>query len=262
MYAFIEELMKTRTRHTRPPPSRQENAGLRRRIDTLTARLEDSEAPSLSLVRQNRDEEEEERQGGRGLREVEQAGSGATEGGGGELQRLRRAYEELQARRWWWGRVGGGWVGCLPVYLPLRTLEAFLIDFLRLRCRVSFFLCNKAALFVRFRALTFAALRVILTRTTTPPQTRLDDLREAHERLRLESASEIRRLRREAREGAKAVENAVVAAGEADDQVQYRYHTAIPYSYTVPLYRTIYRTTTVPYPPPLSFFLLFFCESL
>ncbi|CAN0118526.1 unnamed protein product, partial [Ectocarpus sp. 8 AP-2014] len=47
----------------------------------------------------------------------------------------------------------------------------------------------------------------------------LDDLRDAHERLRLESASEIRKLRREAREGAKTVEMAASTAGQAEDQV-------------------------------------------
>ncbi|CAM9602017.1 unnamed protein product, partial [Pylaiella littoralis] len=49
-------------------------------------------------------------------------------------------------------------------------------------------------------------------------QTQLDDLREAHERLRLDSASEIRKLRRDAREGAKAVEMAASTAGEAENQ--------------------------------------------
>ncbi|CBJ32202.1 protein required for templated centriole assembly [Ectocarpus siliculosus] len=47
----------------------------------------------------------------------------------------------------------------------------------------------------------------------------LDDLRDAHERLRLESTSEIRKLRREAREGAKTVEMAASTAGQAEDQV-------------------------------------------
>lgn len=51
-------------------------------------------------------------------------------------------------------------------------------------------------------------------------QTQLDDLREAHERLRLDSASEIRKLRREAREGAKVVEVASITAGEAEGQVR------------------------------------------
>ncbi|CAN0261146.1 unnamed protein product, partial [Ectocarpus fasciculatus] len=49
-------------------------------------------------------------------------------------------------------------------------------------------------------------------------QSQLDDLRDAHERLRLESASEIRKLRREAREGAKTVEVAANTAGQAEDQ--------------------------------------------
>ncbi|CAM9133054.1 unnamed protein product, partial [Ectocarpus sp. 6 AP-2014] len=47
----------------------------------------------------------------------------------------------------------------------------------------------------------------------------LDDLRDAHERLRLESASEIRKLRRDAREGARTVEMAASTAGQAEDQV-------------------------------------------
>ncbi|CAM9726775.1 unnamed protein product, partial [Ectocarpus sp. 4 AP-2014] len=50
-------------------------------------------------------------------------------------------------------------------------------------------------------------------------QSQLDDLRDAHERLRLESASEIRKLRREAREGAKTVEMAASTAGQAEEQV-------------------------------------------
>lgn len=67
----------------------------------------------------------------------------------------------------------------------------------------------------------FAAL-ILLVAFCCTPQTQLDDLREAHERLRLESASEIRKLRREAREGAKAVQDAVMTAGEAEDQVWHR----------------------------------------
>ncbi|CAM9760502.1 unnamed protein product, partial [Scytosiphon promiscuus] len=49
-------------------------------------------------------------------------------------------------------------------------------------------------------------------------QAQLDDLRVAHERLRLDSASEIRKLRREAREGAKAVEMGADATGRAEEQ--------------------------------------------
>eukprot|EP00903_Cladosiphon_okamuranus_P009943 g9436.t3 len=117
-----------------------ENSELRRRVEELTTRLEESEVPSSSmLLRQSGGGDEGDEGHGKGLREVGAAG------GGRQLTKLRRAYEELQ--------------------------------------------------------------------------TQLDDLREAHERLRLESASEIRRLRREAREGAKAVEEAAITAREAEDQV-------------------------------------------
>lgn len=50
-------------------------------------------------------------------------------------------------------------------------------------------------------------------------QAQFDDLREVHERLRVESAAEIRRLRREAREGSKAAEIEAVTAGETAEEV-------------------------------------------
>ncbi|CAB1102836.1 unnamed protein product [Ectocarpus sp. CCAP 1310/34] len=58
-----------------------------------------------------------------------------------------------------------------------------------------------------------------LLRSVEDGQSQLDDLRDAHERLRLESASEIRKLRREAREGAKTVEMAARTASQAEEQV-------------------------------------------
>lgn len=82
--------------------------------------------------------------------------------------------------------------------------------------------CQEGCCLQRIPLVLAATLRVFIVFSCTPPQAQLDDLREAHERLRLESASEIRKLRREAREGAKAVEEAAMTAGEAEDQVRYR----------------------------------------
>ena len=50
-------------------------------------------------------------------------------------------------------------------------------------------------------------------------QAQLDELRETHERLQLDSAAEIRKLRREAREAIKTAHAEAAAAEEAADQV-------------------------------------------
>lgn len=67
-----------------PPPNlKQENTELRRQVEALTGQLEEA----LSLSKRGGGEESEE-----GF-----LGGGGS--GGPKLRRLRRAYEELQARR-------------------------------------------------------------------------------------------------------------------------------------------------------------------
>ena len=47
----------------------------------------------------------------------------------------------------------------------------------------------------------------------------MDDLQESHERLRVDSAAEIRKLKREMKEGVKAMDLESTRAAEATDEV-------------------------------------------
>lgn len=64
--------------------------------------------------------------------------------------------------------------------------------------------------------LTFSLLMMFILFAA---QTQLDDLQESHERLRVDSAAEIRKLKREAREATKAADVESTRAAEAADEV-------------------------------------------